>query len=209
MNLKGTWPEGTLVDLAWPLGYGLIGLGVAHLLANPPADAAGDERSDDAQDPVPSVCRAVLPYFVLPFAALVVYIEFPDNDHTPAGRGAYAWAVLLIAVVVCGRSSRSARTSASTGTCTERGSAPSPKRQASGCAGRPGRPAHGRQPRTVPHARVRPGRTHAAPLRRVHPPRRRRRGRRPVPPARRRAASTTTRSRNATSTRTATSCGGG
>lgn len=96
LNLQNAWRDGTLLDLAWPVSYSLIGLGVAHLRAAP-CDAAADVHDDR----LPSLWRAAFPYLLIPCVAiLILHIQFFGDTRAPISRGVYLCAVLLTCVVI-------------------------------------------------------------------------------------------------------------
>jgi PAS domain S-box-containing protein len=96
LNLHEIWVSGTLLEVCWPLGYMLLGLGVSNLIAvGRPGTIAPSVPS-----PTMSVWRSVLPYGLIPmFAAMMVHAALSDGDQLTK-RGVYVGALALVAMVI-------------------------------------------------------------------------------------------------------------
>jgi diguanylate cyclase (GGDEF)-like protein/putative nucleotidyltransferase with HDIG domain len=106
-NLQGTYVAGELLDVAWPLGYMLIGLAAqAFYLALGQQNASPATVSDqaspfEATEDIPSVWRSLLPYALVPAVGLLaLYTQFDgkwDNSLLP---GIYVGGAVLIGLVL-------------------------------------------------------------------------------------------------------------
>ncbi len=99
-NLQGTYATGGLIDVGWPLGYMLVGLGVCVLYAA--SGRATEQRASvegEAADNA-GVWRSLLPYPLIPaVGALIVYAARTRGDATVES-GVYLGGATLIGLVV-------------------------------------------------------------------------------------------------------------
>ncbi len=103
-NLQGTYATGGLIDVGWPLGYMLVGLGACALYAAMPV-----RKGADSANPAPagvggygdtSMWRSLLPYPLIPaVGALIVYAARTHGGEAVEA-GVYAGGAALIGLVV-------------------------------------------------------------------------------------------------------------
>jgi diguanylate cyclase (GGDEF)-like protein len=94
-NLQGTYATGELLDVGWPAGFLLIGLGTTMLWQTPTARAG--QRGDTAS---PTLGQTLLPYAFLPaVCGLLLYTWFAHGDQM-LETGVFIGSGVLIALIV-------------------------------------------------------------------------------------------------------------
>ena len=106
-TLHDTYATGTLVDVAWPLGYMLVALGafVAWLAPTGEATTSPDEPGNTPRGASPlaeqRVWRSLLPYVLVPVVGiLVVYVWRTSTGSDSLAAGVYIGGALLIGLVL-------------------------------------------------------------------------------------------------------------
>jgi HAMP domain-containing protein len=106
-TLHDTYATGTLLDVAWPLGYMLVALGafVARLAPTRETATSPDEPGNTPRAASPlaeqRVWRSLLPYVLVPVVGiLVVYVWRTATGSDSLAAGVYVGGALLIGLVL-------------------------------------------------------------------------------------------------------------
>lgn len=106
-TLHDTYVTGTLLDVAWPLGYMLVALGafVTRLAPTGEAATSPDEPGNTSRAASPlaeqRVWRSLLPYVLVPVVGiLVVYAWRTSTESDSLAAGVYIGGALLIGLVL-------------------------------------------------------------------------------------------------------------
>ncbi|HWE62898.1 MAG TPA: EAL domain-containing protein [Chloroflexota bacterium] len=98
-ELHNAYATGSLLDVGWPLGYMLVGLGARRLWQG--ASATGLRPQPDSSATVlPALWRSLLPYACLPaVGALLVYM-WRSGGHGPLEAGVLVGTAVLVLLVI-------------------------------------------------------------------------------------------------------------
>jgi signal transduction histidine kinase len=98
-SLQDTYPPQGVLDLVWPLGCMLIGLGVYSTpWLTLPSPLSG--RAAEVEGNLPAFWQACLPYLALPTVAVLLVITRNDRVNSALTNGVYIGACALVVLVV-------------------------------------------------------------------------------------------------------------
>jgi diguanylate cyclase (GGDEF)-like protein len=106
LTLQNAYATGGLLDVGWPLGYGLLGLGARAVRFGTAEQAARSETAgnhapaNDTTAGVPKVWRLLLPYALVPTVGALLIYTWQTSADVALKRGVYTGAALLIGLIM-------------------------------------------------------------------------------------------------------------